>query len=71
MAFISCFKVNHMMRRLRLNFYRAEDAFLMLKKKQWAEEDKEFAKKQAERKKKALNKRLIQNKQRRLRDVFI
>ena len=56
-----------MMRRLRLNFYRAEDAFLVLKKKQWAEEDKEFAKKQQERKRKSEAKRLVQNRLRRQR----
>ena len=54
-----------MMRRLRLNFYRAEDAFLILKKQQWAKDDKEFAKQQEERKRKAKNKRVLRNKQRR------
>ena len=29
------FKVNHMMRRLKLNFYRAEDEMFIMKKKQW------------------------------------
>ena len=29
-------EVNFMMRRLRLNFYRAEDMYLIYKKKQWA-----------------------------------
>ena len=61
------YEVNHMMRRLRLNFYRAEDAFLVMRKRQWAEEDREFKKKQKERKRKAKNKRIEQNKQRRLR----
>ena len=56
-----------MMRRLRLNFYRAEDAFLILKKRQWAEEDKEFTMKQEERKRNAKKKRLLRNKQRRER----
>ena len=56
-----------MMRRLRLNFYRAEDAFLVLRKKQWAEEDKEFSKHQLERKRKAETKRMIQNRLRRQR----
>ena len=56
-----------MMRRLRLNFYRAEDAFLIMKKREWAQEDIEFAKQQKERKQKSLNKRLVQNRQRRLR----
>ena len=60
-------EVNFMMRRLRLNFYRAEDAFLVMRKRQWAEEDREFKKKQEERKRKAKNKRIEQNKQRRLR----
>ena len=55
------------MRRLRLNFYRAEDAFLILKKQQWAKEDKEFCKQQEERKRKARNKRVSRNKQRRER----
>ena len=55
------------MRRLRLNFYRAEDAFLILKKRQWAEEDKEFTMKQEERKRNAKKKRLLRNKQRRER----
>jgi len=61
------YEVNHMMRRLRLNFYRAEDAFLILKKRQWAEEDKEFTMKQEERKRNAKKKRLLRNKQRRER----
>ena len=61
------FKVNHMMRRLRLNFYRAEDAFLILKKQQWAKEDAEFSKQQEERKRRAKNKRILRNKQRRER----
>ena len=56
-----------MMRRLRLNFYRAEDAFLVMKKKQWEAEDKQFAKLQADRKRKAQNKRILQNRQRRER----
>ena len=60
-------EVNFMMRRLRLNFYRAEDAFLVMRKRQWAEEDREFKKTQDERKRKAKNKRIEQNKQRRLR----
>ena len=55
------------MRRLRLNFYRAEDAFLILKKKQWAQEDEEFRKQQDERKRKAKSKRVLRNKQRRER----
>ena len=55
------------MRRLRLNFYRAEDAFLVMKKKQWEAEDKQFAKLQADRKRKAQNKRILQNRQRRER----
>ena len=50
-----------------MNFYRAEDAFLVLKKKQWAEEDKEFTKKQQERKRKSETKRMIQNRLRRQR----
>ena len=29
-------EVNFMMRRLRLNFYRAEDMLLIYKRKQWA-----------------------------------
>ena len=61
------FKVNHMMRRLRLNFYRAEDAFLIIKKQQWAKEDAEFSKQQEERKRRAKNKRILRNKQRRER----
>ena len=28
-------QVNHMMRRLKLNFYRAEDEMFIMKKKQW------------------------------------
>merc|ERR1719341_2217198 len=37
------------MRRLRLNFYRAEDMMLIYMKKKWAEEDAEFKKEQKER----------------------
>ena len=59
-----------MMRRLRLNFYRAEDAFLIMKKKQWAEEDKEFEKQKKNRKKEDNMKRLIKNRQRRHQREF-
>ena len=56
-----------MMRRLRLNFYRAEDAMLVIKKRHWAEEDKAFENQQKERKRKLMKKRLLQNRERRLR----
>ena len=59
-----------MMRRLRLNFYRAEDAFLIMKKKQWAEEDKEFEKQKKNRKKEDNMKRLMKNRQRRHQREF-
>jgi hypothetical protein len=36
-------EVNHTMRRLRLNMYRAEDAMYLLRKRQWDMEDAEFA----------------------------
>merc|ERR1739838_286783 len=45
-------EVNHMMRRLRLNMYRAEDAMFPLRKRQWEKEDAEFAKEQERRKRK-------------------
>ena len=61
------YEVAHMMRRLRLNFYRAEDAMLVLKKRQWAEEDAALEKQEKERKRKLLKKRFLQNKERRLR----
>ncbi len=38
---------------------------MILKKQQWAKDDKEFAKQQEERKRKAKNKRVLRNKQRR------
>ena len=60
-------EVNHMMRRLRLNMYRAEDALFMLRKCQWAKEDEEFAKEQARRKKEAHERRIKKNRERRLR----
>ena len=37
-------EVSHMMRRLRLNFYRAEDMMFIMRKREWAKEDEEFAK---------------------------
>ena len=40
---------------------------LVMKKQQWAEEDKAFEKLQKERKKKLMKKRFQQNKERRLR----
>ena len=61
------YEVAHMMRRLRLNFYRAEDAMLVIKKREWAEEDKALEKQDKERKRKLLKKRFLQNKERRLR----
>ena len=36
-------EVSSMMRRLRLNFYRAEDMMFIMRKRQWEIEDKEFA----------------------------
>jgi hypothetical protein len=37
------------MRRLRLNFYRAEDMMFSMRKREWAKEDEEFAKEQKRR----------------------
>ena len=47
-------EVAFMMRRLRLNVYRAEDMMFIMRKKQWEIEDKEFA---IEQKRRAKEKR--------------
>lgn len=60
-------EVNHMMRRLRLNMYRAEDEMFMMRKRQWRIEDEEFAKEQKRRKKEAHERRVKKNRERRLR----
>jgi len=60
-------EVNHMMRRLRLNMYRAEDEMFMIKKRQWRQEDAEFALEQKRRKKEAHERRIKKNKERRRR----
>ena len=36
-------EVYFMMRRLKLNFYQAEDMMFVMRKRQWEEEDREFA----------------------------
>eukprot|EP00092_Neocalanus_flemingeri_P000164 GFUD01000175.1.p1 GENE.GFUD01000175.1~~GFUD01000175.1.p1 ORF type:complete len:249 (+),score=60.36 GFUD01000175.1:56-802(+) len=60
-------EVNHMMRRLRLNMFRAEDAMFMMRKRQWDAEDAEFSKEQLRRKKEAHHRRIKKNRERRLR----
>merc|ERR1711936_1296564 len=56
-----------MMRRLRLNMYRAEDALFLMRKHQWEKEDAEFAKEQARRKKEGHQRRIKKNRERRLK----
>ena len=60
-------EVAHMMRRLRLNFYRAEDMMFIMRKRQWAIEDEEFAKEQKRRAKEKRDRLLKKNKARRLK----
>jgi len=59
-------EVNHMMRRLKLNFYRAEDEMFIMKKKQWRREDEEFAREQQRRAKERHERRVRKNRERRL-----
>jgi len=59
-------EVNFMMRRLRLNFYRAEDMMLIYMKKKWAEEDREFKIEQDRRKKEKRERMIKRNKARRV-----
>jgi len=60
-------EVSHMMRRLRLNFYRAEDMLFIMRKKQWAIEDAEFAVEQKRRAKEKTERRIKKNRDRRLK----
>ena len=60
-------EVNHMMRRLRLNMYRAEDAMYLLRKRQWDKEDAEFAQEQEQRRKEAHQRRIKKNRERRMK----
>ena len=60
-------EVAHMMRRLRLNFYRAEDMMFIMRKRQWEEEDKEFAKEQKRRAKEKRERLVKKNRDRRLK----
>ena len=60
-------EIAHMMRRLRLNFYRAEDAMFIMRKRQWAKEDEEFAKEQKRRAKEKRDRLIKKNKARRLK----
>ena len=60
-------EVNHMMRRLRLNMYRAEDAMYLLRKRQWDKEDADFDQEQEWRKKEAHQRRINKNRKRRLK----
>jgi len=60
-------EVNHMMRRLKLNFYRAEDEMFIMRKRQWRMEDEEFAKEQKRRAKEKMDRRIRKNKERRLK----
>ena len=55
----------HMMRRLRLNFYRAEDMMFIMRKREWAREDEEFAKEQKRRAKEKRARLIKKNKARR------
>ena len=55
----------HMMRRLRLNFYRAEDMFFIMRKRQWEMEDKEFAAEQKRRAKEKKERLIKKNRDRR------
>merc|ERR1719340_419904 len=60
-------EVAHMMRRVRLNMYRAEDEMFIIRKRQWREEDAEFAKEQARRSQEAKERRKKKNLMRRMR----
>ena len=60
-------EVSHMMRRLRLNFYRAEDMMFIMRKREWAKEDEEFAKEQKRRAKEKRERMIKKNKARRLK----
>ena len=60
-------EVSHMMRRLRLNFYRAEDMMFILRKREWAKEDEEFAIEQKRRAKEKKERLIKKNKDRRLK----
>ena len=54
-----------MMRRLRLNFYRAEDMLFIMRKRQWEIEDKEFAIEQKRRAKEKRERMVKKNRERR------
>jgi hypothetical protein len=56
-----------MMRRLKLNFYRAEDMMFIMRKRQWEEEDREFAIEQKRRAKEKRERIVKKNKERRMR----
>ena len=56
-----------MMRRLRLNFYRAEDMLFIMRKRQWEIEDKEFAVEQKRRAKEKKERLIKKNRDRRLK----
>ena len=60
-------EIAHMMRRLRLNFYRAEDMMFIMRKREWAKEDEEFAKEQKRRAKEKKERLIKKNKARRLK----
>ena len=60
-------EIAHMMRRLRLNFYRAEDMMFIMRKREWAKEDEEFAKEQKRRAKEKRERLIKKNKTRRLK----
>ena len=59
-------EVSAMMRRLRLNFYRAEDMLFIYRKRQWEIEDKEFAIEQKRRAKEKRERMVKRNRDRRL-----
>jgi len=60
-------EVSHMMRRLKLNFYRAEDEMFIMRKRVWRKEDEEFAKEQKRRAKEKHERRIKKNRERRQR----
>ena len=56
-----------MMRWLKLNFYRAEDMMFIMRKRQWEEEDREFAIEQKRRANEKRERIVKKNKERRMR----
>jgi hypothetical protein len=60
-------EVSFMMRRLKLNFYRAEDMMFIMRKRQWEIEDKEFAIEQKRRAKEKRERIVKKNRERRIK----